>query len=70
MDLQGQIAAPTLVIGGTADQMTPPKYAAFLVEKIPGARLVLIEGAGHMVMLKQPEPVVRHVQEFLAAIPQ
>jgi pimeloyl-ACP methyl ester carboxylesterase len=70
MDRRGQIVAPTLVIGGTAHQMTLPKYAAFLVEKIPGARLVLIEGAEHMVMLEQPKPVVRHVQEFLAAIPQ
>ena len=65
----GQIAAPTLVIGGTADQMTPPKYAKFLAEKIPGARLAMIEGAGHMVMLEQPEQVARHVEQFLAAIP-
>jgi pimeloyl-ACP methyl ester carboxylesterase len=69
MDRLGQIAAPTLVIGGTVDQMTPPKYATFLAEKIPGARLAMIEGAGHMVMLEQPELVARHVEQFLAAIP-
>jgi pimeloyl-ACP methyl ester carboxylesterase len=46
MERLGQIAAPTLVIGGTADQMTPFKYAAHLAEKIPGARLVMIEGQG------------------------
>ncbi len=68
MDRVGQIAAPTLVLGGTADQMTPPKYAAFLAEKIRGARLAIIEGAGHMVMLEQPELVARHVEQFLAAI--
>jgi pimeloyl-ACP methyl ester carboxylesterase len=66
----GQITAPTLVIGGTADQMTPFKYAEFLAEKIPGARLAKIEGAGHMVMLEQPEQVARHVAQFLAAIAQ
>ena len=66
MDRVGQIATLTLIIGGTADQMTPPKYAAFLAEKIPGARRVMIEGAGHMVMLEQPELVARHVREFLA----
>jgi len=70
MERLGQIAAPTLVIGGTADQMTPPKYAAFLAEKIPGARLAMIEGAGHMVMLEQPEPVARHIEQFLTAIAQ
>ena len=67
MDHLRQIATPTLVLGGTADQMTPPKYAAFLAEKIPGARLVRVEGAGHMVMLEQPELVAGHVQQFLTA---
>ena len=68
MERVGQITAPTLVVGGTADQMTPPKYVAFLAEKIPSARLVMIEGAGHMVMLEQPDLVARHVQQFLTAI--
>ena len=68
MERVGQIAAPTLVIGGTADQMTPLKYATYLAEKIPGARLATIEGAGHMVMLEQPELVARHVREFLATV--
>lgn len=61
-----EIAAPTLVVGGTADQMTPQKYAVFLAEKISSARLAIIEGAGHMVMLEQPELVAQHVREFLA----
>jgi pimeloyl-ACP methyl ester carboxylesterase len=65
----GAISAPTLVIGGTADQMTPPKYAKFLADKISGAQLTMIEGAGHMVMLEQPELVTRHVEQFLATIP-
>jgi len=64
----GQISAPTLVIGGTADQLTPPKYAAFLAEHIPGARLALIKGAGHMVMLEQPDLVAGHVREFLSGL--
>jgi pimeloyl-ACP methyl ester carboxylesterase len=64
----GQIAAPTLVIGGTADQMTPWKYAGFLAEKISGARLARIEGAGHMVMLEQPELVAQHMEQFLARV--
>lgn len=66
----GQIAAPTLVVGGTADQLTPPKYAAFLAEHIPGARLAMVQGAGHMVMLEQPELVARPVREFLDSLPK
>ena len=65
----GQITAPTLVVGGTADQMTPLKYAEFLAARIPGARLAKIEGAGHMVMLEQPEQVAQYVNEFMTIIP-
>jgi pimeloyl-ACP methyl ester carboxylesterase len=68
MDRVGQIAAPTLALGGTLDQMTPPKYVTFLAEKIPGARLAMIEDAGHMVMLEQPDLVAQHIGQFLTAI--
>ncbi|WP_448593362.1 alpha/beta fold hydrolase [Thermoflexus hugenholtzii] len=61
----GEIRAPTLVIGGTADRMTPFKYAEYLAAHIPGARLVRIEGAGHMVMLEQPEAVAEAIRSFL-----
>ena len=64
----GQITAPTLVVGGTADQMTPFKSAEFLAARIPGAKLAKIEGAGHMVMLEEPELVAQHVEQFLATI--
>lgn len=65
LDRLGEIRAPALVLGGTADQMTPPKYASTLAERIPDARLTLIEGAGHMVVLEQPEAVARAVEQFL-----
>jgi len=67
MERLGDIRAPTLVIGGTADQMTPPKYAVYLTEHIPGAQLSLVEGAGHMVMLEREEAVARPVEQFLRA---
>ena len=59
----GEIEVPTLVITGTADQLTPPRYARFLAEHIPDARLVLVEGAGHMVMLERPAQVAKTVRE-------
>ncbi len=65
MERLGSINAPTLIVSGTADQLTPPKYAARLAEGIPGARLRLIEQAGHMVMLEQPQQVAQAVDEFL-----
>ena len=60
-----EIKAPTLVITGTADQLTPLKYARFLAEHIPNAQLALIEDAGHMVMLERPVEVAGAIQEFL-----
>jgi pimeloyl-ACP methyl ester carboxylesterase len=41
------IAAPTLVIHGTADPMFPLQHGEALAEEIPGARLLPLEGAGH-----------------------
>ncbi|MBN1137813.1 MAG: alpha/beta fold hydrolase [Anaerolineae bacterium] len=52
-----EIVAPTAILCGAEDRMTPPKYAAYLRDKIPGAVLHLVEGAGHMVMLEKPEEV-------------
>lgn len=49
-----EISAPTLVLCGRADRMTPLKHSEFLAQNIPHARLVVIEHAGHMVMLEQP----------------
>lgn len=43
------IAAPTLVIHGTADPLFPPAHGEALAEEIPGATLLLLEGAGHSV---------------------
>jgi pimeloyl-ACP methyl ester carboxylesterase len=48
-----RIDLPTLVIGGTADLLTPPAEARRMARLIPGARLVLIERAGHMIMLER-----------------
>jgi pimeloyl-ACP methyl ester carboxylesterase len=67
MDRLGEIRCPTLLICGEEDQMTPPKYSQFLQEQIADARLTMILGAGHMVMLEQPERVNRAIEEFLTA---
>lgn len=60
-----QIAAPTLVITGSEDRMTPPRFGEWLAEHIPAARFLLIEGAGHMVALEKPSEVSTAVQAWL-----
>ena len=66
MDRLDEIAAPTLVISGTADVLTPGKYGLFLAQRIPDARLVSVDGGGHMMALEQPHVVTAAVREFIA----
>ena len=68
MDRVGTIRVPALAICGEDDRLTPPRYARFLAEKIPGARLLLVEKAGHYVQLEQPDLVNAAIREFLAAV--
>jgi len=63
-----EMTVPTLVICGTHDQMTPLKYNRYLSQNIPGARLEIIEGAGHMVTLEHPLAVSKTIQTFLQEI--
>jgi pimeloyl-ACP methyl ester carboxylesterase len=46
----GRITAPTLVVGGTADPMFGVAHAAALAAEIRGARLVVLDGAGHLLL--------------------
>ena len=65
LDRLSQIAVPTLIICGKQDRLTPIKYSRYLEEQIPGSTLVLIENAGHMVMLEQPVEVSAAVEHFM-----
>jgi pimeloyl-ACP methyl ester carboxylesterase len=58
MDLREAIKhvkVPSLVIVGDLDRMTPPTSAKALVDALPDARLVVLEGAGHMAMMERHE---------------
>lgn len=60
------IAAPTLVVVGDQEMDSMVEHARYLARGIPGARLEVIAGAGHMVTFEQPDEVARLVWEFLA----
>lgn len=49
-----EIHAPTLIVCGRDDKMTPPRYSEYLAQHIAGAQYHCIENAGHMTMLEQP----------------
>jgi 3-oxoadipate enol-lactonase len=63
-DLPG-IDVPTLVISGTLDTLIPTAVTAEMAERIPGARLELLEGAGHLSNLERPEDFTRLLSEHL-----
>jgi pimeloyl-ACP methyl ester carboxylesterase len=61
------IHAPTLVICGQDDQLTPPKYASFLGQHIAGARVVVVPEAGHYVQVEKPADTTAAIREFLVS---
>lgn len=62
------IACPTLVLCGTEDRMTPLRFSQFLAGQIPLAQLITLQGAGHMVMLEQPQATAAALSAFLQSI--
>jgi len=67
MDLSEQatkIDVPTLVLCGSRDRLTPPELSEQLRTLIPRARLGIIEGAGHMLLLEVPERVNQAILDF------
>ncbi len=62
------IDAPTLIIVGREDKLTPVKYAEFFKNHIPNSELIIIDDAGHMVMLEKPEEFNSALSSFLTKI--
>jgi len=62
------IKAPTLIICGEDDKLTPVKYSTYLNEHISSSSLQVIGNAGHMVMLEQGTEVNKKILEFLNKI--
>lgn len=55
---------PLLVVFGTEDALISPESAT-LFESVPGAKLVMIDGAGHSPMVEKPEETLARIEEFL-----
>ncbi|WP_328927177.1 alpha/beta hydrolase [Streptomyces sp. NBC_00190] len=57
---------PVTVIAGDKDMITPPGHSVAIKEVLPGSELVVLESAGHLMMLEHPETVTRLLTELLA----
>ena len=65
-DLLPRIRVPTLLLWGDADGRSPLSVAESFRDAIPGSRLVLIPGAGHVSNMEQPERFNAELRLFLA----
>ena len=63
-----RIRVPTLILHGSDDLMVPVENARRLAQAIPGAELVVLEGAGHVYHSEQPERADDVVLDFLRRV--
>jgi 3-oxoadipate enol-lactonase len=69
VDFTGSLASvriPTLVIGSDTDREIPPEQST-LASGIPGSRLEILKGAGHVTPLERPDEVSRLLVGFFGA---
>ncbi len=69
-DRLAEITAPTLVVIGDQDRVTPSPLSEDIAARIPGARLARIAGAGHISNIERPQEFNRVVLAFLDAVEQ
>jgi 3-oxoadipate enol-lactonase len=62
------ISVPTLVIAGDEDVITPPKEARAMSAAIPGSRVEILSGAGHLSNLERPAAFNAVLTEFLHSL--
>ena len=60
----GEITVPTVVMVGSADRATPSSHSRRLAAGIPGARLITVPGAGHILGWEAPHALVQVVASF------
>ena len=63
----GEITAPTLVIHGTDDEMLSYRNAEAIAQAIPGARLEIFDGVGHLFFWEEPERSAALIREHAVA---
>lgn len=65
-----KIQVPVLILVGEKDQTTPVEAAKAMHARIPGSKLEILPGAGHLSNLENPEAFNRCLWEFLRSVPR
>jgi pimeloyl-ACP methyl ester carboxylesterase len=60
-----RIQAPTLVLWGKHDRLVPPAYAQEFANRIPGAKVEMLDQTGHLFMAEQPARTAGLIEDFL-----
>ncbi len=63
-----RIDVPLLAITGERDVMTPPKFGAFVADRVPGATARILPGAGHLAMVERPADTNEALRSFVSQI--
>ncbi|MDQ1402503.1 MAG: hypothetical protein QOG03_819 [Actinomycetota bacterium] len=63
-----RIGVPTLVFVGSRDAMTPVRHSRHIAERVPGAELEILPGAGHMMMLERHAEVSDRLARFADSV--
>ncbi|MFC7475622.1 alpha/beta fold hydrolase [Dankookia sp. GCM10030260] len=66
----GRLAAPTLLVAGEADALAPPRTMERMRDAIPGARLAVLPGCGHLAHLEDTTGFNAAVAGFLRGLPE
>ncbi|MEO7202883.1 MAG: alpha/beta fold hydrolase, partial [Candidatus Tumulicola sp.] len=61
-----ELRVPVLVVTGSRDAMTPPKYAQSLADRVPLGSARIIPDAGHFAMIERPDEVADAIAAFAA----
>jgi pimeloyl-ACP methyl ester carboxylesterase len=61
-----KLRCPTLIIAGEHDRVVPVENARRLAQRIPNARLKILQDSGHLCFIEESETFVRSVLDFLA----
>jgi len=63
-----KIDVPTLIIAGREDGVRTPEDGEFIQRRIGGSKLLVIENAGHLMNMEQPEVFNEAVLDFITTI--
>jgi proline iminopeptidase len=70
LDRLGEISAPTLILGGQDDWITPPAYSAERLHAgLPHSKMVIFENSGHFPFIEENDKFLAAVRDWLASLP-